>query len=84
MLRSFLKGIPKAYLKATPYRISSVNNLRHFATSGNSDVDAQFNESLAQIKRLKVDPGNDAKLKLYSLYKQSTEGKIIKIAWSNN
>ncbi|XP_004628443.1 enoyl-CoA delta isomerase 2, mitochondrial isoform X2 [Octodon degus] len=33
-----------------------------------------FENAVHQVKLLKEDPGNDAKLKLYALYKQATEG----------
>ncbi|XP_005398946.1 PREDICTED: enoyl-CoA delta isomerase 2, mitochondrial [Chinchilla lanigera] len=33
-----------------------------------------FENAMNQVKLLKEDPGNDAKLKLYALYKQATEG----------
>jgi len=39
-----------------------------------SDTKAKFEAAAAAVKNLKDDPGNDAKLKLYALYKQGTEG----------
>ncbi|KAM6177056.1 enoyl-CoA delta isomerase 2 [Erethizon dorsatum] len=33
-----------------------------------------FENAMNQVRLLKEDPGNDAKLKLYALYKQATEG----------
>lgn len=35
-----------------------------------------FDEAVAAVKTLTVDPGNDAKLTLYALYKQVTEGDV--------
>ena len=39
-----------------------------------SDVKRKFEAAAQAVKDLKDDPGNDAKLKLYALYKQGTEG----------
>ncbi len=39
-----------------------------------SDMKKTFEAAAAAVKDLKDDPGNDAKLKLYALYKQGTEG----------
>jgi len=39
-----------------------------------ADVKAQFESAVAAVKKLANDPGNEAKLELYALYKQSTEG----------
>ncbi|MCU0278583.1 MAG: acyl-CoA-binding protein [Candidatus Nanopelagicales bacterium] len=36
----------------------------------------QFEASVARVKELSEDPGNDVKLKLYALYKQATEGDV--------
>jgi len=33
-------------------------------------VQQEFDEAKARLASLKADPGNDAKLKLYALYKQ--------------
>ncbi|MGB9372987.1 MAG: acyl-CoA-binding protein [Jiangellales bacterium] len=39
-----------------------------------SDVDAEFTQAQQDVQALSDDPGNDAKLKLYALYKQATSG----------
>lgn len=41
-----------------------------------SDIRKQFEQASADVKKLKKDPGNDRKLKLYALYKQATEGDV--------
>ena len=40
-----------------------------------SDMKKKFEAAAQAVKDLKDDPGNDAKLKLYALYKQGTEGE---------
>jgi acyl-CoA-binding protein len=41
-----------------------------------SELDAEFQQASEDVKQLTKDPGNDAKLKLYGLYKQGTEGDV--------
>lgn len=41
-----------------------------------SDLKAQFEAAAGNVKKLKEDPGNDAKLQLYALYKQGSEGDV--------
>jgi diazepam-binding inhibitor (GABA receptor modulator, acyl-CoA-binding protein) len=41
-----------------------------------SDLKKQFEAASQSVKKLKEDPGNDAKLQLYALYKQGTEGDV--------
>jgi diazepam-binding inhibitor (GABA receptor modulating acyl-CoA-binding protein) len=41
-----------------------------------SDVKKRFEDAAAAVKKLKEDPGNDAKLQLYALYKQGSEGDV--------
>lgn len=41
-----------------------------------SDLNAQFEAAARNVKQLKEDPGNDAKLQLYALYKQGSEGDV--------
>ncbi len=41
-----------------------------------SDLKKQFQKASADVRKLKKDPGNDKKLKLYALYKQATEGDV--------
>ncbi|GAA4403643.1 acyl-CoA-binding protein [Fodinibacter luteus] len=36
----------------------------------------EFHAASEDVKTLASDPGNDAKLKLYALYKQATEGDV--------
>ena len=38
------------------------------------DLNALFNQAVAESKELKDRPSNDTMLQLYSLYKQSTQG----------
>lgn len=47
------------------------------------DIIQQFELAVAESKSLKERPGNEALLKLYSLYKQSTEGDITSDPPSN-
>lgn len=39
-----------------------------------SDLNTRFNESKENSSKLNSDPGNEAKLQLYALYKQATVG----------
>jgi diazepam-binding inhibitor (GABA receptor modulating acyl-CoA-binding protein) len=41
-----------------------------------ADLKAQFEAAAANVKKLKEDPGNEAKLQLYALYKQGSEGDV--------
>lgn len=41
-----------------------------------SDLKKQFEQASSDVKKLKKDPGNERKLKLYALYKQATEGDV--------
>ena len=41
-----------------------------------SDLKARFEAATAAVKKLAEDPGNDAKLQLYALYKQGAEGDV--------
>ena len=41
-----------------------------------SDIKKQFEAAAAAVKKLKEDPGNEAKLELYALYKQGAEGDV--------
>ena len=41
-----------------------------------SDLKAQFDAAAQNVKKLKDDPGNDAKLQLYALFKQGSEGDV--------
>ncbi|XP_076028857.1 enoyl-CoA delta isomerase 2-like isoform X2 [Oratosquilla oratoria] len=52
-------------------RLASVNSLRCM-----SGLSAQFEESKNRLSKLKNDPGNEAKLKIYALFKQSTIGTV--------
>ena len=47
------------------------------------DIIQQFELAVAESKSLRERPGNEALLKLYSLYKQSTEGDITSDPPSN-
>ena len=40
------------------------------------DLQAKFEQAVADSKTLSEKPGNDLLLKLYSLYKQATEGDV--------
>ncbi|MEZ5158571.1 MAG: acyl-CoA-binding protein [Candidatus Nanopelagicales bacterium] len=39
-------------------------------------MSAEFDAAVARVSELSQDPGNDVKLKLYALYKQSTSGDV--------
>lgn len=39
-----------------------------------NDLDTRFEQAVAAVTQLPADPGNDAKLRLYGLYKQATQG----------
>jgi len=41
-----------------------------------SDLKKKFDAAAAAVKQLKEDPGSDAKLQLYALFKQGTEGDV--------
>ena len=41
-----------------------------------SDVDTEFTQAQEDVKQLSDDPGNEAKLTLYALYKQATSGDV--------
>ena len=41
-----------------------------------ADIKKSFEAAAQAVKKLKEDPGNDAKLKLYALYKQGSEGDV--------
>lgn len=41
-----------------------------------SDLKARFEAAAKAVKNLKEDPGNEAKLALYGLYKQAVEGDV--------
>jgi len=41
-----------------------------------SDLDAAFTQAQQDVTALAADPGNDAKLTLYGLYKQATAGDV--------
>ena len=47
------------------------------------DLKEQFEKAVADSKSLAEKPGNDVLLRLYSLYKQSTEGDVSGEAPSN-
>lgn len=44
------------------------------AYSGDMATDDEFDAAVEDVKALPADPGNDAKLRLYALYKQATVG----------
>ena len=44
--------------------------------SGGMATDNEFDGAVEDVKALPTDPGNDAKLRLYALYKQATEGEV--------
>lgn len=47
------------------------------------ELKAQFEKAVADSKNLSEKPSNDTLLKLYSLYKQSTEGDVTAAPPSN-
>ena len=44
--------------------------------SGMSDLDAEFEAAVSSVTARTADPGNEAKLRLYALYKQATVGDV--------
>jgi acyl-CoA-binding protein len=46
------------------------------AAKGGGDLGAQFEAAASRIKTLKEKPDNDTLLRLYSLYKQGSEGDV--------
>jgi|FrelakmetLWP11LW_1041352.scaffolds.fasta_scaffold75533_2 acyl-CoA-binding protein len=46
------------------------------APKGGADLGAQFEDAQKRVKTLKEKPDNDTLLKLYSLYKQGSEGDV--------
>jgi peroxisomal 3,2-trans-enoyl-CoA isomerase len=53
-------------------RLVSVIGTHRFSTS----INQQFDEAQKRLQTLKASPGNEAKLKLYGLFKQATVGKV--------
>lgn len=52
-----------------------INSIFKYQFSSNSgDLESKFVQSKENSTKLKADPGNEAKLKLYALYKQATVG----------
>ncbi|XP_045192757.2 enoyl-CoA delta isomerase 2-like isoform X2 [Mercenaria mercenaria] len=47
----------------------------HLAIKTMGAYDAEFNKAKERLNSLKEDPGNEAKLKIYALFKQATVGK---------
>ena len=41
-----------------------------------ADIKKSFEAAAQAVKKLKEDPGNDAKLQLYALFKQGSEGDV--------
>lgn len=41
-----------------------------------SDLDTEFQQASEDVTKLGSDPGNEAKLALYALYKQATAGDV--------
>lgn len=39
-------------------------------------TEQEFNDAVEGVKQLTEDPGNDAKLQMYALYKQATSGDV--------
>lgn len=39
-------------------------------------MSAEFDAAVARVSELTADPGNEAKLKMYALYKQATQGDV--------
>jgi len=62
-LRGFCRGL-------RPFNSSSSSS----SSSSSGDIHASFARAVDALKQLPKDPGNEAKLKLYGLYKQATEG----------
>ena len=56
---------------ATSRLVSAIGS-HHFSTG----ITEQFDEAQKRLQTLKTSPGNEAKLKLYGLFKQATVGKV--------
>ncbi|XP_057374155.1 enoyl-CoA delta isomerase 2-like [Daphnia carinata] len=52
--------------------LAFVTGIRHMSTSSSQ----QFDEAQKRLQTLKTSPGNEAKLKLYGLFKQATVGAV--------
>ena len=39
-------------------------------------MSAEFDAAVTRVSEMTTDPGNDAKLKMYALYKQATTGDV--------
>ena len=46
------------------------------APAKGGDVEAQFAQATENVKKLKKEPDNETKLRLYSLFKQASEGDV--------
>lgn len=53
-------------------RLVTAIGSHHFSTG----ITVQFDEAQKRLQTLKTSPGNEAKLKLYGLFKQATVGKV--------
>ncbi|PAA82952.1 hypothetical protein BOX15_Mlig018253g5, partial [Macrostomum lignano] len=56
--------------------VQTASGLRSLSSAGG--LADKFTKAQSALQRLTEDPGNAAKLKIYSLYKQATEGKCTK------
>lgn len=52
--------------------LAPANGIKHMSTS----ISQQFDEAQKRLQTLKTSPGNEAKLKLYGLFKQATAGAV--------
>ena len=60
LLRNLCQNSKKQFLAVKSFHVSSANKL----------VSKEFDDAKASLAKLKEDPGNDVKLKLYALFKQ--------------
>uniref|UniRef100_A0A914IBU4 ACB domain-containing protein n=1 Tax=Globodera rostochiensis TaxID=31243 RepID=A0A914IBU4_GLORO len=65
--------LPNAGIISQPLATSDLSTMRHYSSHTTSE---QFAKAVKDLKKLKEEPPNDIKLKLYGLYKQATEGDV--------
>jgi len=74
----FMNSASIARSRCCTQKIQCLPSQRHFGLStinARPAYDAEFEDAKTRLNSLKEDPGNDVKLKIYALFKQSTTGK---------
>ena len=62
--------------KKTPDKTPAAKAGAKAAPAKGGDLAAQFAKAAEDVKKLAREPDNDTKLRLYSLYKQASEGDV--------